>query len=358
MLRQITSKYNGRCKSCKTHFNAGQTIYWSRETGALCFQCGADQSGKTGAESKAQSVESTEPISAPSEIKVPEIKSSAGKKGNEPYYSIDWRDLREILRDALFNKRVRAVKRKANEQQILSWTQNAGQWHGFTVNQLKRWVTEGYRTDAIKGLGDFTPPLRDKRRYQFVEDGEEIYVDRVLSGEDNYMGQWTKREVIPGASVECEIMFCSVVDASVVNAYNVWICRMVYALEMAGIDCDVTLKFSGRGVFPGKGEGMSHSIVKVKGTNERTDFVSISPMLSPAAFRSFGFTAMTLNAESHGVDVHGSLGYGHNGTEWSVVWDDERKTLKVNCPYTPRGSFPSESMDEKFRAALKKMTGK
>jgi len=71
-------------------------------------------------------------------------------------------------------------------------------FYGYTTGQLKRWVTEGYSTDVIQGLQEFIPPVREKRRLQFLEEGDELHLDIAWSGSDNYFSEWTKREVIPG----------------------------------------------------------------------------------------------------------------------------------------------------------------
>lgn len=345
-LRRMASRYVGHCKRCKASIARGQEIFWSKPTGALCIACGSsDQSGKQASASsgKQDGKQATNPL--PTTV----------RSGNDDFFTVDWSQLKGIVRETMETGKVPGVKLARNRSSILSHTsQIAGGFYGYTANQLKRWVTEGYDTDALRGLGEFTPPLREKRRYRYVEEGDEIIVDRALSGDDDYMAEFTPRPNIPGVAIEAEIMFASSVSAEVVNAYNVFVCKALLTLESEGIDCQVTLKFSSDNV--GCDGKFYHSIVRVKKENEATDFRSFSAMLSPAALRSFGFTAMVLHADSNGRDVSGTMGHGNRKShEWAVKWNGERRVLEFACPYSNAYDFPEAEMYEKLRAALHSM---
>ena len=350
-MRKMTSRYNGRCKRCRASFTAGSEIYWSKASGALCLSCGAGERSETETETPKASGNSK-----PSKTKAPANKSLPGitESGRDEYFTLEWPVLRNVVKQALQEGKVSACKRQANATHILRHTQGATSWNGYTAGQLERWVTQGYDTETLKGLGEFTPPLREKRRYRYSDDGEEILVDRALSGDDDYYGEWTKRENIPGVAIEAEIMFCAGVSPEIVNAYNVFICQALFTLEAEGIDCQVTLKFSSDdAASDGK---FQHSIVRVKKENEATDFRSFSAMLSPAALRAFGFTALILHSEAKGMTASGSLGRGNpSAKEWKVEWDSERRVLKFDCPYMGDRSFPAEEMQRKLKAALHAM---
>ena len=351
-LRSMTSHYPGRCKRCGAKFAAGTRIYWSKPTGAVCTKCIEEPGDDKSQETKSQ--ETFNPR---------DIFKSAGQaiqtRGAHPSstFTVDWNELKTRVQASVNDSEVNFVSRKYNQEKVREHTQEVSSWHGYTRNQLKEWLRDGYKTSAIEDLGDFSPPLREKRRYVFMEEGEEIFIDRALSGEDNFMGDWTKRDRIPGVALEAEVMFSAATRAETVNAYNAWICKAVFALESAGIDCQVTLKFSSLSAVKSGEE--AHTIVRVKQENESADFVTFSPMLSPAALRTFGFTAMVLHAESRGANIGSGFGRGrgHVGSDWNVIWDNESRILKIDCPYSPR-SFPAEAMDAKFRLALKQMAGK
>jgi len=349
MSKPIKARYPGKCKTCKKPFAQGATVFWSKASGTLCEACGSEQGSGNGqsqetAQSGSQSAaEPVKPVNVP----------GTTEHGKDTYFTIDFAELRDIVKSALKTGTVPLKMRKGNVDKIVHHTQGVGtRFHGYTAGQLGRWIDEGFQSGAIQGLADFTPPIREKRHYVYLEEGEEIHIDRALSGEDNAYGDWTKRETIPGVAIEAECMFSAGTKPETVNAYNTWICRAIYALESAGIDCEVTMKFSSDNAT---GEGKNnHSIVRVKRENEQTDFQSFSPILSPAALRTFGFTAIVLHAEKRGKQVASGLGHGRKATLWSVKWDAERRVLTFDCPYMP-SSFPEGKMDTEFRQALREM---
>ena len=357
-LRRMSSRYNGRCKSCGVRFKAGDEIYWSKPSGALCISCGESRKGSQ--ESKREIPQAETPSSGIPSDKREEVKTrnvnlpSVIERGRDSYFTIDWNDLREIVKDASFNGRVPSCSIKENSAMILRHSNNEiSEWHGYSVGQLQDWLVHGYNDGTIHGLGEFNPPLREKRRYVFSEDAEELIVDRALSGDDNFMAGYTPKENIPGVAVEIEIMFASSVSAEIVNAWNRFICRSMLTLETAGIDAQITLKFtSGDAASDGK---TLHSIVRVKKENEAVDFQSFSAMLSPAALRTFGFASLVLHAEQRSKAVAYGIGHGHTGSEWAIRWNAERRILEFNCPYIPRGKFPEDEMVAQLRVALQSM---
>lgn len=353
-LRRMASRYSGRCKKCRTSFAAGDEILWSKATGALCISCGSSQSseGNSGGTSDKGSETKAKPKKGKgAKTSLP----SSVDSGRDSFFTVEWSALKGIVREALESNEVPSVKRAGNKRSILSHTTGVGGgFYGYTSNQLKRWVTEGYDTDALRGLGEFDPPLREKRRYRYVEDGDEIIVDRALSGDDTFMAEFTPRPNIPGVAIEAEIMFAAMVSAEVVNAYNVFVCKALLTLESEGIDCQVTLKFSSDDA--GDDGKFYHSIVRVKKENEATDFRSFSAMLSPAALRTFGFVALALQAESNGSTVSHTMGLGNRSShKWTVEWNSERRVLEFRCPYTGSREFPEAEMYRKLRAALHSM---
>lgn len=270
-------------------------------------------------------------------------------RGKESWFTLEWSELREIVKRYMSGENFSLTG--TNREKFESHTNPRPTFHGYTRNQLERWLEKGFYPDAISGVA-IPAPIREKRRYQFVEEGEEILVDRVLSGEDNYMGEFTKRVTIPGATIEACITFQSGVSAEIVNAYNTFVCRAISTLENSGVDCEVTLKFSSGNLW--NGSGMTETLVRVKRVNESVDYKSYSPMLSPASYRTFGFLAYVLHAEKRGKQVNHGLGRGHNGKEWKVQYDSDRRVIRFDCPYVPR-DFPAGRMESDFRSAVLKL---
>jgi len=277
-------------------------------------------------------------------------------KEKTSYFRMDWHELREFLRSAIKGE-TPGVKNSTHRTRILGWLDGSS-WQGYTRNQILEWLDKGFKTNVFSGLEDLVPPIRDKRKLIFSEEGDEYHHDMMLSGDDNYMSSWTHRDSIPGVSLNAGIMFSSAVDAKVINPYISWICRMAYSLEMAGIDTEITLDFPSFDMDDKKPGVTCHNLIRVKSENELTDYHDWSPMLSPAAFRCFGFIMGALHCERD----NGKLDYGWgrgmpNRREWKVSYDPDRRTIEIVNPYST-SKFDEESMTRQFRAALEEMQGK
>lgn len=277
------------------------------------------------------------------------------------YFTIDWADFKQKLLSGLSGQ----SDLKVNRQKFLSRFAG-GSWEGFTRGQLERWLREGFQTEAIHGLTEFVPPIREKRKYVFNEDGDEFHYDLAASGDDKYMSSFTKRESIPGVAIEAGIMFSSSTSAETVNAYSVWLCKIAWSLESAGIDTQITLDFPSwnmnEGNWRNAGEGtLFHNIVRVKKENEATDFLSWSAMLSPASLRSIGFALGDLHMDSLGLKTNSGWGRGMpDRVQWKCRYDSDRRVIVIENRYIGGyGSlFPEEDMSRQFRECLKEMQGK
>src|SRR4029077_11331085 len=164
-----------------------------------------------------------------------------------------------------------------------------------------------------------------------------------------------KKPTMYGLSVEAGIMFAAMVSAKTVNAYTVWLCKVLHSLESSGIDCQLTLDFSSWNSVndrshTGAGSGtLYHTLVRVKKEGERADFKSWSPMVSPASLRNFGFGAITLHADSLKQPVSGSMGRGvPEQRDWTIGWDPARRVLQVKNAYMD-SPFNEDRMTEKLK---------
>jgi hypothetical protein len=218
----------------------------------------------------------------------------------------------------------------------------------------------------VGGLTNLIPPIREKIRTIWHDDGDEFHVDRAISGDDNFISMQTRRETIPGLKVEAGIMFASMVSEQTVSAYTVWLCKVMYSLEMSGIDAVLTLDFPSwngvndkhRGAAGAAGSMLYHSLIRVKRENEISDFKGWSAMVSPAALRNFGFGAICLHANEIGGTPSSSMGRGvPERRDWLVRWDKSRKVLVVENCYMGR-DFNEEKMTRELKACMKEVAGK
>ncbi len=288
-------------------------------------------------------------------------------KANEHYFQIDWFDYKSILKKTVLEGNAPTLNNSRTTASFREHVTSAGGWKGYTTGQLQRWISEGYQPpEMVGGLQNLIPPLREKSRTIWSEDGDEFHVDLAMSGVDNFMSSQSKREVIPGVKIEAGIMFASMVSHEIVNAYTVWLCKVLYSLEMSGIDTQLTLDFPSwesvndvsRKRAGTSGATLYHTLVRVKKENEISDFKSWSPMVSPASLRCFGFGAICLHANEIDGTPSGTMGRGvPERSQWNLVWNPERRVLVVENAYSAR-SFPESQMTADLKSALHKISGK
>ena len=354
MLRRINARFSSHCRKCRRQIYKGSPVYWGKGIGTFCLDCGGKESLPKSEDAPKTSAPKTD---------APKVELPTGYSDtNSEYFTMDWMEFKAILKSVVFDGTELKLNTTHNADYITRKLTATGSWEGFTPNQVKEWLKDGYQPDALKGLGDNVKPIREKRKFRFVEEGDEFHYDLAYAGEDRYMSEMTPREKIPGAAIEAGIMFSSATDAKVISAYSVWLCKMAYSLESAGVDCQITLDFPSKGMVSGSRTDSKiwHNIVRVKREMDLSDFLSWSAMLSPAALRSFGFCLGTLHADSKNQRVAYNFGYGMLGirNDWKVAWDSKRRVIVVENPYHGGAthSFPEERMTAQFKAVLGQMT--
>ena len=180
-LRLIHSKYNSRCKRCSGRIRVGDFVYWSKETGAICRTCG--DAGKAPTPNVPPN-RTPEPTPDFSDLKLDRIQSG----GKDGHWRIDWADLKQFAQKVWKENAIPKGFRAANERLLRSMLLDVREsWTGHSRGQAERWISEGYVTESLKGIQDFAPPLREKRRLQFTDDGDEFHLDLAYNGDENYM---------------------------------------------------------------------------------------------------------------------------------------------------------------------------
>jgi hypothetical protein len=285
-------------------------------------------------------------------------KSNAQHK----YFQVDWVDFRKDLRSTILENKSPAFSLNHNRTIWREIVTDSGSWRGFTSGQLHDWISDGYIPPAmIHGVDSLIPPMVEERKTIWTDDGDEFHADLAISGDENFMSEKPPVPTLFGLNVEAGIMFASMIDAKTVNAYTVWLAKVLFSLESAGIDAQLTLDFSSWNSIDdrthrGAGTGtLYHTLVRVKQENETADFKSWSAMVSPAALRNFGFGAITLHADNLKLPVSYTMGRGMpDRTEWKVIWNAERRVLEIQNAYM-HSAFNEDRMTESLKAALREM---
>jgi hypothetical protein len=284
------------------------------------------------------------------------VSGNVAKLDDVNTFTLEWADLKSTMLSVIDgNKPPLKILRNATRFEDFLTSNKDKRWRGFSAAEVKRWLVEGYQLDGLQF--DNPPiPIREKRRLEYKEEGEEFHIDLAYDGEDSVFSEWTKREVIPGLAVECEYTFSSATSHETLRDYFQFICRALYALEQAGIDLDVTLSNTVRKLYPDNSTRYQRTTIRVKKENEASDFHTWSAMLSPASLRAFGFCAGLIDADSRGYEAHHAMGYADVPGEWGVAWKPEEEKLVFSVtPHRSQG-FPAQKMESDLRNALAAMS--
>lgn len=333
-LKLISARFPGKCRICGNSHTVGARIYWAKGEKPVCFDCGKSASRGE---------------NPPAAVKVVKRPKQTGKY--DPDFVIDWAELRPMLVTATdpSNPTLTGWNRPALAARFVNEFRGTS-FHGFTKGQVHRWMTEGYKTEAIQGLAGLAPTLQSKRRSRFVEDGDELHIDRVFAGEDRYMSKTEKREIVAGVRLNFELDASANSDKALFP-YQAWMAQSIYALESSGIDCEVGVYTLSRSLFQNQPK-TCRQMVRVKRFGEIADFAGFSAMFSPAAFRGIMFSTFALHADRQGLSVRG---YGSGvTTKWGVTYDSPSRTINVSCDWQAK-EFPAMEMTRQLRVAIQAM---
>jgi hypothetical protein len=330
----MISRYNGTCKTCSGSFSRGEEIYYAGKGSVYHASC---YRGKTKPDDKPSTLPGGKPFTLDRETR----------------FLIDFPELQEFCLSAFKNDY--KVSQRGNRATVDYYTNQLGirgcreSFTGYSQAQAVDWLENGYESDALNDILESTP-IREKRKFIYAEEGDEIDLSAAWSGEDNFMGQWTTRETIPGVSLEFRYCFVSTTNAKVINEYLAWLAQTVAALEVSGIDPEISVSVAGRLYWSHNEQG--RVMIRVKREGETVDFRSWSAMLSPAGYRTCGFMATVLMGDSMGKTVDtGISGSSNDADSWGVEVEPEQGHIRVNVPWHPH-HFPAEEMTRKFHDAI------
>jgi hypothetical protein len=325
----MTARYAGRCRTCGKSINPGDAIIYAGKRNSRHAACVGGSNAGT------------------SEIPT----SSSSEKSGVGHFTIDWADLKDSVVASIEKKSTPKFHVSKNGKTWAHVTQEESEsFRGYSLTQAKDWAVNGYESDSLAGISDFAPPIREKRRFVHTDDGDEIDLSAAWAGDDDFMTQWTKRDAIPGIAIEFFVNLYAGVSAAVVNKYIHWIAQAIFAIEAAGIDPEISMGIHSEWNWS-RAHKSGYTKVRVKREGETVDSTYWSAMVSPAAFRTFGFAAIILAADS--VGCHSDMGIDSpNRTDsWDVKFDPETQTIMVMSPWDS-GNFPEAEMTEKLRAAI------
>lgn len=253
-------------------------------------------------------------------------------------YTIDFADLREHWL-ALVGKTEKPFGRYLPGA-VRQWERD-DDFNGCTVDQMKDWLANGYRTAALEGAFAQFNRVTPRRKLRFSEEGE-LQADLAMSGFDQPFLEWERRPRKPGLAVNIELSSSAATKAEVIAAYTTWLAQMLLRFETAGYDLEINVTNTVARLFSDGGpNACAQTRVRVKRENEATDYQNWSAMFSPGGLRMLMFCAKAYHAESKQRKINPGLG-GPLGTSWECTFDSDSRTLSIICPRMPRAFDPNE----------------
>lgn len=222
-------------------------------------------------------------------------------------------------------------------------------FHGATAFEMAEWIKKGYKAPQFAHIDAYKQRVERKKTI-WGEEGDELDLSKMFSGDPTPFSQREKREGKPGLKIVLNMaMACNVKPATIAE-YGAWVAGLADSLGQAGYDLEVDVRFACRALMKGERGGqrvgnLTEIFLRLKKFGEQTDFAAWSPIFSPGGFRHLGFMSYQMTANHFGKGASGNLGYPDaTGTaEWGMDWDAKDRVLTINCPPNQM-AFPADKM--------------
>lgn len=214
-----------------------------------------------------------------------------------------------------------------------------------TEDQMREWLTDGYKVAGQALTGKNTRP---RRRLRFSEDDGELQMERVYAGDDAIYLERKPRKRQRGISLKIEVGFRANVTGETLNAYAIWLGKLITGLEGGGFQTQIDIVSRSTNLKRSNPNQRVDIQMRVKRFGQRGSLRSWSALLSPGGHRHLIFCARILGCHKVGFGCNpgfgGSVHYG-----WDLKWDPTSRTLTVCCN-SMAANFPAAEMDAKLAA--------
>lgn len=326
MSKVITLRYDAKCRVCKKPIPAGTRAYWyGKRQGSAHIEC-QNPVPVPGQEQPAFTV-----LQYP-ELREGYLKSFGGNASaylKNPTNISHWRNLEDGRR-------------------------SPGNWAGSTNDEMLKWLQIGYMVPGLSGVENTLMSGAPKRKLIFAEEGDEMLLDLAWSGVEECFITWERRATKPSLKVEISIAFSAVVDAKMINDYQLWVAQMLQTIDAFDIDMQIDLISAGRGQWQERYDHEHTVKVRVKESGEISDYSNWSPMFSPGGFRQMMFLGIIKCADIRGIAAASSLGSPRGCDEWAVKYDPDTSILRVTNNNRDR-HFPADYMTQQFAEIMSQL---
>jgi len=234
-----------------------------------------------------------------------------------------------------------------------SWT---GGSYGDTLDNLRN----GYGAEEFIHSAAYVPMSPRKRPTWHEEPEGDLDISRLYGGYDDAYLVHAEQHKKPGIRVMIEFAFAAGVPNKVIEQYGAWVAGLLGALEASGYDLMVDMWIPLDGLFQNdEGEDDYYGIrdnvlIRVKRSNEVSDFTEWSALFAPTGYRHIGFCAKMVAGDKIGKVCSEGLGMTLRGFTWDLEYDKDESILKIRADQ--RGSrnfggdpFPKDRLNEKAK---------
>jgi hypothetical protein len=214
-------------------------------------------------------------------------------------------------------------------------------------SQMRDWLDNGFRSEEFENLAERVPAALQHRPTWNDEDGD-VEVGRMIGGwDDFYMGP-VEVPSKPGVRVQIEMAFACGVEQKTIEQYGAWVNSLLGSMEAYGIDMVIDLWIPLDDLFVGDSGVRTNVLIRVKESNEVSDFTDWSVLFSPAGYRQIGFAAKCVAGDKIGKRVTGSYGMTIGGKTWNLIYepDDALVQITVNQRAAGGEAIPFEKLTQ------------
>lgn len=268
---------------------------------------------------------------------------------------IEWADVKDKFRDCVelgkswqsqpvMGSRLSAIHRNPYEKNT---------WEGGSGADTLEFLRNGFRAEEFLHSAEYVQQALKKRPSWSDADGE-VDTGRLLAGRDDFFLTRAERESRPGLRLQVEFAFACGCSAKTIQDYGAWVAGFIASLESSGYDLVVDLWIPLDDLYEGDPYGMrSNVLVRVKRSNEVSDFTEWSVIFGPTGYRHIGFTAKCVAGDKIGKRATSSLGHTLGGKTWGIEYDREKSNvmITVNQRAYQGENFPMEKLNKQAREA-------
>lgn len=224
-------------------------------------------------------------------------------------------------------------------------------WGGAELEQIDRWVAEGYHDGEPLTMPDAAAPMQVPA-IGFHEDEGDLIYSLAIAGEDAYRALWEPMPNPRGLSIRARLYISASVNAARVNQYVEWLLSAIDGIERLGESPDVSLYCVADATT---GEEVRVTI-PLRRAGEQIDTATWRALLAPGGYRCLVFLAQHVGATRVGKRLNAGLGADSIRREirarvgWQIDCTDDVLTI---APPPQLHSFDTDELTARVEQVIR-----